>query len=67
MAMQSAASPMAQLIAVTIAQARAGHWLRAERVYDDDAVGGISERTAHGCGDQASLRSALAAVRTSVR
>ena len=31
-----------------IKQARAAHWLRSGQVYDDNAIGGIVENTAHG-------------------
>ena len=52
MTMLSAASPNAQLMAVMIKQARAAHWLRSAHVYDDNAIGGIVENTAHGCDDK---------------
>ena len=52
MTMLSAASMKALRIAVMIQQARTAHWLRSERVYDDNAVGGIVEDAAHGCDDK---------------
>ena len=53
----------AQLIAVTIAQARAAHWLRSERV----AISGFATGTAHSCDDCTSPRSSLAAVGASAQ